>query len=319
MWNLPRWFAAIGCVVACGTAPVRAADEAAPPAGAVLRVMTFNIWVGGEAGKQPLSQTVAVIRAAEADIVGLQETRGPEVDGRRPDNSVKIAEFLGWHHFDQGGGRAVISRYPITGSTPRKWGVRIELPDGQAAWIFNAHLSAAPYQPYQLLKIPYAGAPFVSTADEAIAAARAARGDQVARLLGDLRPVLATGSPVFLTGDFNEPSCRDWTAAAVAAGRCPIEVRWPTTAAIEEAGLIDAFRTIHPDEVAHPGWTWTPTTAADDPKDKHDRIDLVFAHGERLRILDAQVVGEAPEQAGIVVTPYPSDHRAVVVTVTLGR
>ena len=44
-----------------------------------LRVMTFNLWHGGDAGKQRLTQTLAVIRAAKADIVGLQETGGYEL------------------------------------------------------------------------------------------------------------------------------------------------------------------------------------------------------------------------------------------------
>src|SRR5688572_10283536 len=44
-----------------------------------IRVMSFNLWHGGDAGKQPLSQTLEVIRAAKADIVGLQETGGYEL------------------------------------------------------------------------------------------------------------------------------------------------------------------------------------------------------------------------------------------------
>jgi endonuclease/exonuclease/phosphatase family metal-dependent hydrolase len=53
--------------------------------------MTFNIWVGGDSGKQPLSQTLEVIRAAKADVVGLQETHGHKKDGRSPDNGRKLA------------------------------------------------------------------------------------------------------------------------------------------------------------------------------------------------------------------------------------
>jgi endonuclease/exonuclease/phosphatase family metal-dependent hydrolase len=50
-----------------------------------LRVMTFNIWVGGESGGQPLDQTAKVIQAAKADVVGVQECCGEERDGmRRP-------------------------------------------------------------------------------------------------------------------------------------------------------------------------------------------------------------------------------------------
>ncbi len=107
---------------------------------AELRVMSFNIWRGGEAGGQPLEQTAAVIRAARADLVGLQETGGLERDGRRPDNGRRIADLLGWHYFDQGGGTGVASRHPIAGHTPQRWGVIVNLPSGRRVTHFNVHL-----------------------------------------------------------------------------------------------------------------------------------------------------------------------------------
>ena len=128
---------------------------------AEVRVMSFNLWIGGEAGKQPLTQTAAVIRAAKADIVGCQETRGFEKDGRQSDNGARLAQLLGWHYFDQGEGMGILSRFPIVTNTPAKWGVALRLPSGQVIHMFNAHLMHAPYQPYQLLNIPYANAPFV--------------------------------------------------------------------------------------------------------------------------------------------------------------
>src|SRR5688500_4996585 len=81
---------------------------------ASLRVMTFNIWVGGESGKQPIEQTVEVIKAARADVVGLQESHGHERDGVRPDSAAVIADQLGWHYFDQGDDdTGIISRYKL--------------------------------------------------------------------------------------------------------------------------------------------------------------------------------------------------------------
>lgn len=269
-----------------------------------IRVMSFNLWFGGEGGKQPIEQTVNVIKTARADIVGLQETHG--IKG---DNSRKIADALGWHHFDQGGGTAVISRFRIIEATLAKWGVTIDLGGDRKLFFFNAHLAPAPYQPYQLLRIPYRNAPFLTTEDEAIEAAKKARGGQVRRLLAELNVARMSGVPVVLTGDFNEPSHQDWTEAAVKAKKCPLKVEWPTTLAITRAGMTDAYRSVHPDEVASPGLTWTPTTAPDDPKDRHDRIDYVFTAGVRVTACD--VVGED------AVKPWPSDHRAVVATVRL--
>ena len=284
-----------------------------------VRGMSFNLWHGGDAGKQPLRQTLEVIRVARPDIVGLQDTGGLEkVKGQgRPDHGRQLAELMGWHYFDQGERTGIMSRWPIVTNTPRRWGVEIRPPTGRRLWMFNAHLNHAPYQPYQLLNIPYADAPVIKTAAEAVDAARKARGGQVERLLGELKPVLSRGDTVFLTGDFNEPSHQDWTPRAAAAGKCPVAVVYPSTLAVTQAGLRDAYRVTFPDEVARPGRTWTPITAPEDPKDRHDRIDFVFVGGTNINVRACEVAGEDLAAADLVVKPYPSDHRAVVATIEL--
>jgi endonuclease/exonuclease/phosphatase family metal-dependent hydrolase len=300
--------------VLLGLLGLLSASTACAADGEVLRVMTFNLWQGGEEGKLPLKQTIQVIKAAQADIVGLQETAGLERDGKRPDNAPRIASSLAWHYLDQGGGTGIISRYRILDHTPEKLGVRIELPSDRRVWIFNVHFAHAPYQPYQLLKIPYADAPFIDGAEQAVVAGRKARERQVNALLNEVKRVRDNTTTILITGDFNEPSVLDWTEAAFQAGRCPIAVRWPTTAAVLEAGFTDAYRETHPDPVKQPGHTWTPITAEDDPKDRHDRIDFVFVSGAKVKT--TQVVGEQAKKADVVVAPYPSDHRAVVASVT---
>lgn len=302
--------------VAWGTS-LSTAVEGAEPTAEIVRVMSFNLWQGGDAGKQPLDQTVVVIKKAGADIVGLQETAGyAQDDEPRPDRGAEIARRLGWHYLDQGERTGIISRFKIVAATPRKWGARLELPSGRQLYVFNAHLAASPYQPYQLLGIPYGDGAFLKTEREAVRAAQDARGGQVARMLDEVKAILPDGLPVFITGDFNEPSYLDWTPAAVKANLCPLAVQWPSTQAVEAAGFHDAYRRVHPDPTRQRGLTWTPTTTADDPQDRHDRIDFAFAGGA-VKIRAAEVVGEAPEFADIVVTPYPSDHRAVVAEVEL--
>jgi exodeoxyribonuclease III len=283
-----------------------------------IRVMSFNIWVGGEAGKQPLDQTAKVIQAAQADIVGIQEGSGEKRDGKRPDNARVIAEKLGWHYFPQGDGdTSIMSRFKIVDHTPKKWGAKLELPSGRHVWLFNAHFSHAPYQPYQLLKIPYADAPFIKTSEEAVSEAKKARAQQVAGMLAEVEGVRDPQATIFVTGDFNEPSPEDWTDAVCKSGRCPVVVKWPTANAILQVGFVDAFREVHPDPLKTPGYTWTPTTDAADPNDHHDRIDFVLVSGRDARVEKAEIVGERTEHADIVVTPYPSDHRGVVATVEL--
>lgn len=167
-----------------------------------LRIMSFNLWVGGVQAGQALSQSADVMKLA--DVIDVQETQHESVD-----NSVAMARELGWHHFAQEGKKAVISRHPITGHTPDKSGVFIEVTPTLRICVFNVHFPASPYQPYQLLKIPYGEAPFISTESEAIDWARRSRGKPLQRMLDELVVVRDAGIPVFVTGDFNEPSYLD--------------------------------------------------------------------------------------------------------------
>lgn len=271
-----------------------------------IRVMSFNIWVDGKAGKQPLHQTAKAITEAKADIVGLQEARN---------NAGKIAALVGMNHIQQIGGNAIISKFKIKGLTKNRIGAIIEVSPGNDILLYNNHFSAAPYQPYQLLKIPYGSGRFIETEAEAIEEANKARGNQVARLLEEIEDNQNLELPTFITGDFNEPSHLDWTEATAKIKRHPLKVEYPASKRIADAGFLDAFRILHPNEVEYPGMTWTPITKPDNPKDHHDRIDFVL-YGKREAIIPmkAEIVGESPEYADITVSPYPSDHRGVVVT-----
>ena len=276
-----------------------------------LTVMTFNLWRGGEAAdadrEASRAQTLAVLEATGADVFGLQET------DRR---STLYADRLGLCHVDQGGGRSIMSRLEVVAVAPHGFGVAVRLPGGGIAHVFNVHPTHRPYQPYQLAGIPYQGGHIIHGAAEAIEEARKARGAEIAALIAALRPVLAGGEPVFLTGDFNEPSHLDWTARAADAGVCPLAVAWPSSSALAAAGMRDAYRSVFSDEVRRPGHTWTSRPA---PREVPDRIDRVYFAGAGVSPLHAAVVGEERAHADVVITPWPSDHRAMLATFELGR
>jgi endonuclease/exonuclease/phosphatase (EEP) superfamily protein YafD len=78
---------------------------------------------------------------------------------------------------------------------------------------------------------------------------------------------------------------------------------------------VDAYRAAHPDEVASPGYTWEAVARPADYAVHHDRIDFVLARGESLVVEEVRIVGEKSPEADLVVTPWPSDHRAVAATV----
>ncbi len=65
-----------------------------------LKLMSFNVWYGGE--QVSLDQVVQVIRTVNADIVALQEPDG---------NTLRIAEAAGYPYTDVR--RHIISRFPL--------------------------------------------------------------------------------------------------------------------------------------------------------------------------------------------------------------
>ena len=286
--QLPRLFACATILLAS----VALADE-------TLKVASYNVLVGGA----PFAKTAQVIQASGADVVGIQESDG---------NTASIAALLGWNFrvFSADFGSelgntdsAILSRFPIT-QTLRN-GVRVQVAPGKEAYVFDTHLAAYPYQPYDLRDH------LISTEAQAIAGANSARGAQINQVLAEAAPYIAAGRATFLVGDMNEPSHLDWTAAAATAGIHAIKVAWPASTATANAGFRDSYRLIHPNEVAFPGNTWTPMPAANEV---HDRIDFVYSAGAGVTTTNSQIVGESATKADIVVASYPSDHRAVVST-----
>ncbi len=293
-----------------------------------LTLLSFNTWGSGLNAGKPIDETLAVLRAAAPDIAGLQEMRAEGASCTAEDcppgeGSVapSLASALGLKLHEQRGpddvvwACAILSRYPVLRATPHDLGVVLDVA-GRKVAVFNIHPTDYPYQPYQLLEIPYGESQFLETAEQAEAAAAEARGLALRLLQEDLATVGDSDAQIVF-GDFNEPSWRDWSERAVAAGQQPLVVNWPLTHALEDLGFVDALRVVYPDEVAKPAFTWTPTTAADDPADHHDRIDFVFVRGAGVTVEDAAIVGEAGPAADLVVTPYPSDHRAVRVLLRL--
>ena len=293
-----------------------------------LALLTFNAEGAGLNAGKPIDETLAVLRAADADIIGLQEVRAlshacwrnqcPPVG---PSVALRLAEEMRMHLYEQRynpritWANAVLSRFPLVEATPNDTGVIIDV-DGRRVAVFNIHPDDYPYQPFQLLGIPYDGQPRLETAEQAVRAAQEARGEALRLLLEDLASASDTDAQVIF-GDFNEPSHLDWTERAAAADIHPMAVPFPFSRALEAQGFVDAVRAVYPDELAKPAFTWTPNAAADDPAVHHDRIDFILVRGGGLTVESVAVVGEKSPEADLVVTPWSSDHRAVRAVIRL--
>ncbi len=284
-------------LAACGNDDALPPESPPAPAPLDLRVMSFNIEWGGT--HVSFDKVVEAIQRADPDIVGIQEAEG---------NLQRLADTLGWHYELR---NYVISRYPLF-EPPGADGkyVLVEVEPGRMVAIANVHLPSDPYGPDQVRD----GAPL----EDVLALEREARLPEIQATLDAVAGLVANGTPVIMTGDFNAPSHEDWTEVMV--GRRPFlryAVDWPVSRALSAAGFRDSWRVIHPDPVTHPGLTWWAGRPplklyAPGENDAQDRIDFIWYAGTA----DANastIVGEdgAPD-VSIAVTPWPSDHRAVV-------
>lgn len=290
----------IAVVLAGSCTSTQGADSpsAASPASSIdLKVMTFNIRYGG---RYDFDQVMEAIRAADADVVGMQEPYG---------RISEIADALDWYVSLR---LHVISRFPILEPTDGgQWGF-VQVAPGRVVVMANTHLPSTPYGPYLVRKGDSLDRVLEDEGD---------RLDWATDLLDAVAPVLDGFTPMFLTGDFNSPSYRDWTAAvSEVRPEVPYPVEWPVSKAMEDAGFVDSYRAAHPDPLADPGFTWTPGTGevpVVKPDEVFDRIDFVWAAGV-VDVLDSDVVGEAGGPVtDIAVDPWPSDHRGVVSTFRL--
>jgi len=257
-----------------------------------LKVLSFNIWVQGGLS---LSNCIEVIRASDADLVGLQECNQTTAQA--------IATSLGFYVLPAAD-CPIVSRYPILSSpinTQRGVGGTIQLSPGQHVHLFNCHLVPFPYGPYDLKNGQSVS--YVTNQENSV------RMPTLNQLLDVMQPFVASFEPCFLVGDFNAPSHLDYA-----------NVPWPTSVAPVNAGLGDSYRSLHstnrtfpaPFAYTEPGITWTPKINQE-PDGVFDRIDFIhYSLGDGITPTNSIELDERNS-----ITPWPSDHRAVLTTFTL--
>ena len=271
------------------------AVQSVMPSPAIVSVMAFNIWRGGreDGAEIGVQRTIDVIRAADPDIVCMQETYG---------SGPRIADALGYHFYLRSSNLSVMSRYPIEETfdlyQPFRFGAcRVRLGRG-------ASVIVCPLWIHHLPDV-WGDPPTPETdMDALIAAEMETRGSEIRGILDALQPWIdnAAAEPVIVAGDFNSMSHLDWSEAYrhLHGG---VAVDWPVSRAMTDAGFRDTFREAHPDVEARRGITWSPRF-----RDAlQTRIDYVYVLGDRLRTVDAVMLDRHPVR-------WPSDHAAVLST-----
>lgn len=269
-----------------------------------ITIMTFNIENGGT--QVSFDQVVESIKKSKADVVGIQEAWG---------NTRRLAHAVGWHYYNPA--QHIISRFPLYETAKQNpYFTLIEMQPGRFVAMANVHLLNEAYGP----ELVTAG----KTVEEVMATEQSIRLPGLLPFIKQLTALARQDTPVFLVGDFNSGSHKDWTPKTV--GKLVnhrYALNWPSTRALQAYGFVDSYQQLHPNTLKHPGYTWP----AQRPVVKHsvdhfnpthtdmpERIDFIFSAGPT-NVLESKLVGEAHnKEVDLAISPWPSDHRAVVST-----
>ena len=303
-----------------------------------LRLMTFNILQGGGNAKNVgfgnewfggsrIDEIASAIQCARADIVGIQEDC--------PTNSNVILDELGEGWYRAG---KLYSKFPAqllhSNKNRSLEVVDVELAGSRVVRIVNCHWWPNNYGPFlaqeKLRADPQLDLNHLAELVEEKGARRGGtRGYRAT--IEPLEKAIEEKRAIFLVGDFNEPSHLDWTEHYAKNGSdrwvenptgtpLRLALQWPGSVLLKNIGMVDSFRQAHPNEVKKPGNTWTPSYPDQTPGRRPygdqilDRIDRIYHHGNDVKVVSAQVVGERGDTSDIVIQGrWPSDHRAVVI------
>jgi len=225
------------------------------------------------------------VRQVDADVVGVLESYS-----RLPE----IAERTGYPYYNVS--LQLLSKYPIhEPSGGDGLYALIEVQPGYVIPFFNHHLDYVEWGPRALRN----GASVKSV----IKTENEVRTSALAKPLAAMTKLIEQGYPVFLTGDFNEPSSLDYTKKT-AGSREGIHqpVPWPVSEALFEVGFRDTYREEHPNPLKEPGVTHR----------SGERIDYVYAGGPSTTLASELVGEKGGRDVSIEFSPWTSDHRAVL-------
>lgn len=320
-----------------------------------LRVLQFNIWQEGTQVEDGYNAIINEIIRTEADLIALSEVRNYNETNlaTRLVNTLKDKGFTYYSLKSQDTG--ILSRYPITKQEaiyPVKndqGSITKALIDKNGTMIafYSAHLdyrNCALYLPraydgttWKKLEAPVTDLNAIRENNLA-----SKRDDAIRVFIADAAKEIEIGRLVFLGGDFNEPSHRDWVEENKNRyDHNGVVMNWHNTVALEKAGYLDTYREIYPNPISHPGFTYPADNPLVDIKklawspeaDDRDRIDFIFYQPDvKLKLKKVAILGPNGSIARNKRIPellqdpfikplgvWPTDHKAVLAIFNLKR
>jgi len=318
-----------------------------------VKLMQFNIWQEGKNSPSGEITLVNVINLTNPDIISFSETSATTTN-----SIVKKLKDIGLVYFYKhlsGNDVSVLSKYPFVDGG-KLIGGRINVHEinvhGRSIIVAGAHLDYTHYACYLPRGYncggyaPYDGWDKIGgdanpkpVLDSTTIARQNLAGQRDEQLAAFLKEVEQRDLPIFLLGDFNEPSHLDWTKRqADMFDHHGVTFQWPTSLKLEKNNYQDAFRAVYKDEVVNPGITW-PSMVTNPSKavcwaplsDERDRIDYIFYKGSDVVAKSCDIVGpkesfkkgslslENTESDDFVADnlAWPSDHKALLANITI--
>lgn len=313
-----------------------------------LSVLQLNTWNEGGIVDRGKDGVVEIISQSKADIILLQEVRSQKTIELFIDSLKNRGESYYGHNFNIS--TAIMSKYPFVEAKSS-----VELGDdsyaftkgvfeikGQRVALYSIHLDWL-YVGYYMLR-GYDGQSWekldtpLLDADSLINYTnRSRRLDEISALIANIREEEKNGSLVIFGGDFNEPSHLDWSESTKdIRDHRGLTINWNVSSILKDSGFVDAYRSIYPNPVTHPGFTCNAGNSWADLKklewalgvDDRERIDFIYysPNEGRLELESAAIVGPREDfldgriqlentQDNILVNHgiWPSDHKGNLV------
>ena len=265
-----------------------------------LKAMQMNIWKGGSMVEGAVGMIADEIIHSDADLIFLNELRNFQGENFIL-YMVKELRRRGHIYYGEKSSLAVgvLSRFPIESQevvfpcAKNEKGAILRVVmavGGHKVAAYAAHLDYRHYACY--LPRGYDGsswekmdAPVVDETEILAMNRKSYREEAISTFLRRSQSDIAQGFAVLLAGDFNEPSHLDWTVRTKNLWEHNgAIVNWSCSSMLYEKGFRDAYRTVYPNPVTHPGFTfpagnravavdkltWAPEA------DERDRIDFIY-------------------------------------------